>query len=84
MDMLVQLQSSHFLYKIHSYALLLGEVVLGGNGNLYTEKLFRDQSFITIGNDMELLMKFHTINHSNYHHLVPLTKLAVKVRMEHI
>ena len=34
MVMLVQLQSSHFLHKIHSNALLLEEEVLSGNGNL--------------------------------------------------
>ena len=34
MDMLIQLQSSHFLHKIHSNALPLAEVVLRGNGNL--------------------------------------------------
>ena len=28
---------------------------------------------------MELLIKFYTINHSHYHHLVPLTKQAVNV-----
>ena len=32
--MLVQLQSSHFLYKFHSNALLLEDVVFGGNENL--------------------------------------------------
>ena len=32
--MLVQLQSFHFLHKIHFKALQLGDVVLGGNGNL--------------------------------------------------
>ena len=31
MAMFVQLQLFHFLHKIHSNALLLGEVVLGGN-----------------------------------------------------
>ena len=35
MVMLVQLQSSHFLYKFHSNALPLGDMVLGGNENLY-------------------------------------------------
>ena len=28
---------------------------------------------------MELWMKFYTINHSHYHHLVPLAKRAVQV-----
>ena len=28
---------------------------------------------------MKLLMKFYTLNHSHYHHLVPLTKRAVRV-----
>ena len=32
--MLVQLQSSHFVHKIHSNALPLGDIVLGGNKNL--------------------------------------------------
>ena len=31
------------------------------------------------GNDMELLMKFYTINHSHYYHLIPLTKQTMKV-----
>ena len=30
-------------------------------------------------NDIELLMKFYTINHSHYYHLVPLTKRAVSL-----
>ena len=29
---------------------------------------------------MKLLMKFYTINHSHYHHLIPLTKRAVKTQ----
>ena len=41
--------SFYFLYKIHSNALPLIEVVLGVNGNLSTKKLFCDQSFITMG-----------------------------------
>ena len=40
MAMLVQLQSSHFLHKFQSNALPLGEVVLGGNENLYIQKPF--------------------------------------------
>ena len=47
MVMLVQLQSSYFLHKFH-FNLPLGEVVLGGNENLY----IRDQSFLYHGNDM--------------------------------
>ena len=31
------------------------------------------------GNDIELLMKFYTINHSHYHHLITLTKRADNV-----
>ena len=34
------LQSSHFLHKIHSNVLPLGEVVLGGNENLYKKNFF--------------------------------------------
>ena len=30
---------------------------------------------------MELLMKFYTINHFHYHHLVPLTEWAVRVQV---
>ena len=30
------------------------------------------------GNDMNLLMKFYTINHSHYHHLVPLMKRVIR------
>ena len=37
MAMLVQLQSSNFLRKIHSNALPFEEIVLGGNGNLLEE-----------------------------------------------
>ena len=40
---------SFFLHKIHFNTLPLGDVVLGGNGNLYVKKLFNDQSFITVG-----------------------------------
>ena len=35
-----QLQSSHFLHKIHSNALPLEEVVLGGNENLWIKNFF--------------------------------------------
>ena len=41
--MLVLLQQSHFLHKIHSN---LKDVVLGDNIN---KKLFRDRNFITMG-----------------------------------
>ena len=34
MALLIQLQSSYFFHKIYFNALLLGEVVLGGNENL--------------------------------------------------
>ena len=34
MAILVLLQSSHFHYKIYSNALLIEDVVLGGNGKL--------------------------------------------------
>ena len=47
--MLVQLQVFHFIHKIHSNALPLGDVVLGSNGNLLAKKLFCDQSFIFMG-----------------------------------
>ena len=40
---------SHFLHKIYSNALLLGEVILVCNRNLYINKLFYDQSFIIMG-----------------------------------
>ena len=63
MVMLVLLQSSHFLHNFHINALALGEVVLGGNGKLY-KKTFLWSKFHYHGNDMKLLMKFYTINHS--------------------
>ena len=34
MVILIQLQSSHFLHKVRSNVLPLGEMVLGGNENL--------------------------------------------------
>ena len=40
MLMLVQLQSSHFLHKIHSNSLPLGDVVLSGTEKLETKKIF--------------------------------------------
>ena len=34
------------------------------------------------GNDIELLMKFYSINHSYYHYLITLTKQAVRVILD--
>ena len=80
MAMLVQFQSSYFFHKFHSNALPLKEALLSGNENLKRKKLFCDQNFITMGMN-ETLIKFYTINHSNYQPLVPLTKRAVRAYM---
>ena len=56
----------------------IGRCGIRGNENLWTKKLFCDQSFIT-GNYMKLLMKFYTINHSHYHYLISLIKRADRV-----
>ena len=40
MVMLVQLQSSHFVHKIHSNALPLAEVILSGNENFVKKTFF--------------------------------------------
>ena len=42
------------------------------------KKPFLWSKFHYHGNNMELLIKFYTIIHSHYHHLVPLTKRAVR------
>ena len=41
------------------------------------QKKFCESKFHHHENDMEFLMIFYTINHSHYHHLVPLTKQIV-------
>ena len=41
------------------------------------QKTFLWSKFYHRGNDMELLMKFHTINHSHYHHLITLIKWTI-------
>ena len=73
---LVQLQSSYFLHKIHSNALPLGDVILGGM-EICKQKKNLWSKFHYNGNNTKLLMKFHTINHSHYHGFVPLTKGTV-------
>ena len=49
MTILILLQQVHFLRKTLSNALPLKHVVLGGNEELRTKKLFYDQTFITMG-----------------------------------
>ena len=48
MTILILLPQAHFLLKIHSNALPLKHVVLGGNEKLQTKKLFYDQTFINM------------------------------------
>ena len=54
-------------------------MVLGGNRKLLKKNY---QKFHHYGNDMELLVKFYTMSHSHYHHLVPLTKQTISVFIE--